>query len=62
MKKVHILRWVPTGKIDSVYLDHEKATRIAKAANKKRTWSHRIHEALNGVANKWVVETFEVKG
>ena len=61
MEKVYILKWVPTGQIGGVYTDYKKATQIAEANNKKRTWRHRLYEALNGVANKWIVETFDVK-
>lgn len=61
MEKVHILIWLPTGKIGNVYSDYEKACIMAENANKKRTWRHKFYEALNGVACKWVVKSFDVK-
>lgn len=61
MGKVYIVRWVPTGTIGGVYSNYEKACGIAEDSNKKRTWRHKLYEALNGVANKWVVKAFDVK-
>lgn len=61
MEKVHALMWLATGEIDGVYLDYERACRIAEEANKRRTWRHRLHEALAGRTNKWVVKSFDVK-
>ena len=61
MKEVHIIRWIPTGKIGDVYSDHKKATKVAEASNKKRTWRHKLLRALDGSAHRWIVQTFDVK-
>lgn len=56
MEKVHILVWLSDGRIGGVYADYEKACRVAKETNKKRTWFQRLF-----VDTKWVVQTFDVK-
>jgi len=58
--KVHILQWAASGKIDSIYLNKEKAERIADKTNKKLTWRHKIAEGITGKMCKWVVKSYEV--
>ena len=62
MDKVHIVIWAANGQIGGVYADYEKACRIAKNSNKKRSWiHHRLIGALTHERTEWVVQTFDIK-
>ncbi len=56
MEKVHIIKWLPTGRVDSVYSDYEKACRIVKKSNDNLKWYHKM--TINA---KWIVTTYDVK-
>lgn len=55
MNKVHIVKWLVNGRIDSVYADYGKACRVAEGGNKKRKWVHYLFPDT-----RWVVETFVI--
>ncbi len=60
MKEVHIIKWIPTGRIVAVYFDYDKASNVCNEMNKKRTWKHRLAETMNGMAYSYRVVTKRV--
>lgn len=62
MKKVHIIKWQPNGKIGGVYWSYDKAMWVAKKANlKRKRWRVWLDRMFEGRKAEWVVQTFEVE-
>lgn len=61
MGRVHILKYVPTGKIHGVYTDYKKAKDMADNANRNISFWQRLKCSLTGKNPIWTVQTFMVK-
>ena len=61
MEKIHLIQWLPTGKIEGVYSCYDTAYRIAERNNKSISRWRKWTDALTGNVSKWIVQTFDVK-
>ena len=61
MKKIYVLRWGHTGELWGAYLNRTKAEEMANKANEKRTWRHKLSEAIQGRPARWLVDEVEIK-
>jgi len=58
MEKVHILKWLATGRIaKTAYYDKNAADTVARNANKRRNWAQKNLF----VSSEWVVQSLDIK-
>ena len=60
MKKIYVLRW-GSSELWGAYLNRAKAEEMANKANEKRTWRHKLSEAIQGRPARWLVDEVEIK-